>query len=523
MTLTKKSRTVIFWCSLVSFSVLSFILILYANGLRIDFKNKKIIQTGGIYLKVKPEDASVYLNGKFKGKETDSILRRTFFDKLFPKKYAIRVEKKGYFPWQKNLEVRPGMVSSASHIILLPSDLSGYEKKIPFQEKPKEIWLINEKYFLELREGTSTFSFVLSSPSNGKRFKILKTEKGKGIKSFQIQTNKDSSLILASCLLKKNNGSKYYLADISRIGNNEVKTYLLPQALPKKENSALKKIILLQDSKRLIISYTKATYLFDYSSWEETAIASKEIKQAISNNGSYFLLGSSSLFQANSSLKRLNLVIASAPPTSTSSLPAGTSENRKLSSSRLETTTELGSKSPKPAIFPIESIKRIVPLKGSNLLALVGKDRIHFFDIGKKEVVNLAMREKPKKARSIECREIKDLALSPDKKKLAVLDKKGIEIIYLSNYFLDYVHKAGEKDLIAKGNYQKLLWLPDSMHLFALKKGEECLEFIEADPRDNINIFTYKHIKNFFYSPKRNRLYIEEKNGFFEIGLDKII
>lgn len=75
-------------------------LLLYSQGYRFDFEKRKIVQTGGLFIKTLPKQAEVYINGKFI-KKTDLIFGSLFVQNLLPKKYEIEIKKEGFFSWKK--------------------------------------------------------------------------------------------------------------------------------------------------------------------------------------------------------------------------------------------------------------------------------------------------------------------------------------------------------------------------------------------------------------------------------------
>jgi hypothetical protein len=80
------------------------ILIFYSLGYRFDFEKKRITKTGGIFIKALPKEVEISIDGKIKEK-VDPLWGSLLIENLLPKKYKIRVEKEGYFPWEKELEV----------------------------------------------------------------------------------------------------------------------------------------------------------------------------------------------------------------------------------------------------------------------------------------------------------------------------------------------------------------------------------------------------------------------------------
>ena len=68
--MTKKSRTLLFFFLLIVFLVVGPSIIMYSQGYRFDTSKMKFIETGGIYVKTNPGDASVFINGKYENRTT---------------------------------------------------------------------------------------------------------------------------------------------------------------------------------------------------------------------------------------------------------------------------------------------------------------------------------------------------------------------------------------------------------------------------------------------------------------------
>jgi len=114
--MTKRIRRIIFYIFVAIFLVLTPCIILYALGYAVDFKNKAIVETGGIYLKSIPSGAEIYVNYNPEGK-TNKFVKR-----IMPKIYDVEIAKEGYNHWQKKLTVDPGRVTKVSDILLIPSN-----------------------------------------------------------------------------------------------------------------------------------------------------------------------------------------------------------------------------------------------------------------------------------------------------------------------------------------------------------------------------------------------------------------
>lgn len=118
--MTRKSRLILLLTCLFSFALIAPAAVLYSQGYRFDFKNKKITQTGGIFLKASPRQANIYLDGKLV-KTTDFFFGSVLIENLLPGFYGIRVEKEGYSPWEKTLEVKEKEVNETKFITLIPA------------------------------------------------------------------------------------------------------------------------------------------------------------------------------------------------------------------------------------------------------------------------------------------------------------------------------------------------------------------------------------------------------------------
>jgi len=115
MFMTRGIRRLIFIIFLGVFIVLVPAIILYAWGINFNLIKGNFFDTGGIYLKSIPAKADIYIDGVLKGKTSDFIRR------LPPKIYDVKIIKKDYYVWQKNLIVEPGLVTKANNIFLIPT------------------------------------------------------------------------------------------------------------------------------------------------------------------------------------------------------------------------------------------------------------------------------------------------------------------------------------------------------------------------------------------------------------------
>ena len=123
--MTKRTKQVLFYSAIAAFLILSFVIILYAQGYKYSFSDNRFFKTGAIYLKVNT-DADVYLDDKLLG-NTSFFGNSYRIEGLLPQKYTIRVQEDDYSTWQKLVTVDEGFVSEFSKILLVFETEEGIE------------------------------------------------------------------------------------------------------------------------------------------------------------------------------------------------------------------------------------------------------------------------------------------------------------------------------------------------------------------------------------------------------------
>ena len=142
--MTKKIRTILFSICAILFLLIAPTITLYSMGYRIDFDSKKIVQTGGFYFKVLPKNVQISIDGKIK-KKTDIFFGSILIKNLLPKEYKVKIEKEGYFPWEKNLKIEERAVTEAKNIVLIP-EKTGFENLA--NEAENFFFSLDEKKFI---------------------------------------------------------------------------------------------------------------------------------------------------------------------------------------------------------------------------------------------------------------------------------------------------------------------------------------------------------------------------------------
>ena len=121
--MSKRVRFIILLICVALFLSITPVIIGYSLGYRIDFEQKRIVATGGIYLRVWPSPADVYVDLKLKEK-TSLITNSIFTQNLLPKNHLISVKKEGYFDYQKTLPVKESKVTKLEHITLFKKQVA---------------------------------------------------------------------------------------------------------------------------------------------------------------------------------------------------------------------------------------------------------------------------------------------------------------------------------------------------------------------------------------------------------------
>ncbi len=129
-------RTILFITLALIFIVFAPILILHTQGYRVDFKSKRIIQTGGFFFEVSPRQAEIYLDNVFYRK-TNFFFNTILIENLLPKKYNVKIRKDDYIAWEKNLTINEKEVTEVKNILLFPSDFNFQ----PISKEVQDFWV----------------------------------------------------------------------------------------------------------------------------------------------------------------------------------------------------------------------------------------------------------------------------------------------------------------------------------------------------------------------------------------------
>lgn len=140
------TRRILFCFCFILFLISSPLVILYAFGFRYDFTERKLIQTGIIYLTPNIQDnIKILINNK---EESSKISIKGIFKKdfvlynLIPKTYNIKIEKDNYHAWEKNLVVLPGIITYAQPLLLSSSP----KTNLIFNDTNIPLWSVSDEF-----------------------------------------------------------------------------------------------------------------------------------------------------------------------------------------------------------------------------------------------------------------------------------------------------------------------------------------------------------------------------------------
>lgn len=172
---------------MVIFALLSYVVILYAQGYKYSFSEAKFFRTGSIFVKAN-QDAEVYLDNKFLS-STSFFGNSYTINGLLPGEYTVRLQRDNFSSWQKNISVEEGLVSEFSKILLLPIDETSKQEL----QKETQLWLYPPKESLSTPMPTPTLN---SEPFYIKKFILYRTVNSKpvavssGVVGFAISPDK---------------------------------------------------------------------------------------------------------------------------------------------------------------------------------------------------------------------------------------------------------------------------------------------------------------------------------------------
>jgi len=113
--MNSQTRKILFYFFVFMFFALSAIILPYSFGYKLNFSGMKLQRTGMFDIKTTPSGATIYLNNKKQSNFLGQISGRESVAKtpiklknIIPGTYQIKLELDGYWPWEKQLIIKPG-------------------------------------------------------------------------------------------------------------------------------------------------------------------------------------------------------------------------------------------------------------------------------------------------------------------------------------------------------------------------------------------------------------------------------
>lgn len=422
------------------------ITILYCTGYRLDFNNRKMVKTGAFFFQAEPKSCEVYLDGEFV-KKTDFLAGSVFIKNLLPKEYIIKIEKEGYFSWEKKLRTEEEMVTEAKNIVLFPKDQS-FSVFLPNIENyffsPDQ-----KKVILEKKEATGwkldIFDFKKNSQEN------LLGEKDLSKKEVALlDLNWDSyseKLLLKTEVEKK---IKYFIVDLS--GGEK-------QIFPLEDNDVIDVSFNPDNSQEIFFIKNANFYRFDF--------VKNKISEEILKNLLTYRISDGNIFwlSQNGFINR-------------SDFSGKKSENINVIPFSVKEKSE----------YKIEIFLSTIFLKEN--------DDLYQFNSSLKSFEKF-------------CESVKNIKLSPDSKELVITNNYEIWIIFLTDILEQPRRKAGQKLFLTRFSQKinEIFWLNPNYLIF--NNGDK-IKIAETDDRNGMNIVELGEFQNskIFWNQIYGKLYL---------------
>ncbi len=262
--MTIRFRRFIFWIFVILFAVTSIIIILFAQGWRFDFDSFKIVKTGGIFIKTTVSGAKIYVNDKYTGSTAGLLNYTKLIDDLTPKNYNLFIHKEGYYPWNKMVEVKNGLVTELISITLFPLDL----KKIKIAQLPAQ-------KISDFKITSDTIKII-----NNKKTGIINVYNTEG----QFISNEKFEIATSTELISPDKNKKLYVAD-NRIWIDYLSD--VKEEPPKKAGE--KEIIAISESPILFLDWFKDSEHTIWFTSGELTIAERDNRGNKRNSVKFYL------------------------------------------------------------------------------------------------------------------------------------------------------------------------------------------------------------------------------------------
>ena len=155
-----KFRRIIFAFFLIIFVIGAVFIFFYSRGLNFDLKTFRFQKTGAIFIETTPKNVNIKIDGKNFKDLSGPLSSGTLISNLSPKTYKLKITKNGFLDWEKNVLVKPAIVSEAINIILMPQDI---KKELIFDFKKISDFLISPKEKIIFKTNDKLYFYISSA------------------------------------------------------------------------------------------------------------------------------------------------------------------------------------------------------------------------------------------------------------------------------------------------------------------------------------------------------------------------
>jgi|AntAceMinimDraft_18_1070375.scaffolds.fasta_scaffold09195_7 hypothetical protein len=474
--MTKRFKKILFFGLCLFFVVTAPSVIFYSQGYRFDFNNKKIVQTGGIFLRVSPPGATIYLDKKLY-KKIRFFFETAFINGLIPKNYEIAIEKTDYHPWNKILKVEESQVTEAKDIILFPKnpEFNLIAKKVdnffPSPDGIQTILQVNEK---------NSWSLKLFNTQTQEQSELINEQE-----LLSIQENKKINKIIFLNLIWSDDSTKILL----NVSINGEQRYLRIDT--KQQNKFF--IVNLENNLRDVyfnpINSEEIFYLGPISEESENKTIFR-----LKNTGEQSMLNFPSSFSSQ------NIITHTAIDDSILWLnESGFVYRGRINGNKINLLQSL-------------NLKPIIINKDANY-SIIAEDSSKIF-IKENEGLYYLNIEKYLFEKIFDS--IKTMEFSEDKKKIVVNTKNQIEVFFLEKENGQPKREIGEKIFLAgfSNEINNLFWLNNHYVIFCLNEAIKIAEIDNRSKPNLIELTSFPEAKIFWDKKQKNLFVLSDENLF---------
>ena len=169
--MSRRIRTGIFFAFITIFIIATGLISLSASGYRFNPSwppqfNRLLIKTGMLIVSSLPSGANVYLNDELLIASTSKLWSDKYLNteakikNLLPGEYLLRLERDGYWTWEKTISIQPGQTNHVLNVNLFRTDqpqliYPAQAKELKLSSSRRYLYAQGEEKIISLRNGES--------------------------------------------------------------------------------------------------------------------------------------------------------------------------------------------------------------------------------------------------------------------------------------------------------------------------------------------------------------------------------